>query len=75
MTPLNTAGSLLRDLALSMGDIPVRLRYRPADNLVTRETYALWIEPEDGPTVVGTGDTADEALADAMKQMEATDGA
>jgi hypothetical protein len=63
---INAAGEALR--ALDLG--AVRLRYRPADDMITRDTFAVWIEPDNTAQIVGTGDTPEAALFDAMGQME-----
>lgn len=63
---LNSAGAALK--ALDLG--PVRLRYREADDLIPRETFALWIEATDNSgAIIGTGDTPEAALNDALGQM------
>lgn len=63
---LNAAGEALRSLNLG----PVRLRYRPADDLITRDTFAIWLEPDDTMQTIGAGDTPEAALFDAMGQLE-----
>lgn len=59
---LNKAGEALKALGLGA----VRLRYRPADDLITTDSFTLWIDDGD---VVGTGPTADAALHDALGKL------
>lgn len=63
---LNAAGEALKALGLGA----VRLRYRPADELIRYDRYTLWVEPEAGPDIVGEGDTPADALAHALDQMK-----
>lgn len=64
---LHVAGAALR--SLNMG--AVRLRYRPADHLITRDTFSLWLEDDPGLNV-GCGDTPEAALFDALAKRNET---
>lgn len=63
LAALNAAGRALK--ALDLG--AVRLRYRPQQPYLA-EGYSIWLAPGDGPDIVGTGDTPEAALNDALGQ-------
>ena len=62
---LNAAGETLKGLGIGT----VRLRYRPADDLITRDTFSLWIEDGAGLNI-GCGDTPEAALFDALEKQK-----
>lgn len=69
---INKAGKILK--ALDIG--AVRIRYRPADELITADSFTLWIDAtDDRPDIVGTGPTAEAALYDALAQRDGTKAA
>lgn len=60
---LNAAGEALK--ALGFG--AVRLRWRPADDLVERDCFTIWIEAGDNHgEAIGVGDTPSAALDAAL---------
>lgn len=67
LAAINAAGEALRNLDMGA----VRLRYRPADHLITRDTYQFTIDAGDRQalSVVGCGDTPEAALFEAMAQI------
>lgn len=69
---LNEAGEALKALGLGA----VRLRYAPADTLVPRDRFTVWLDANASePDEIGCGGTPEEALADALAKREARNGA
>lgn len=61
---LNAAGEALKDLGLGR----VRLSYLPACAFVPCETYVVFLEDRFPGLIVGTGDSAAEALDKALAE-------